>query len=618
VAVSHDRGLNWELDTDIGEQAGIQNSLFHAAVAGDGDRAAVAFFGTTTGGADYDTPTFEGNWYLYISTTYDGGRTWWTQNATPNDPIQRNGICGTNAPECRNLLDFFDATIDSRGRILVGYDDGCISRACITGERSYGLTGPNDFTAKAVIARQVSGKRMYAAFDPPGPVVSPPPRALPPGAGYSCYGTVALDSTGDAGNPVISALGSSDQWDVTRLTFGLTPDNQSLETTITIKNFQTTPVPGTAGAYYRVVWTSARRNADSTLTTKNYATEVGVTGPNVTFRSGEYNVAGEAFVSGTTGTRTGSYLTGPNGTLKVTVPLSALGNPTIPVTDQAALPAVIEPYAVIFAHEGAVYFSTPVERAPDYGFAGANWAVCSPPTITTIEDNDPSIAYSAGWHTINSTSSSAGHFRFHTGRGSSHFARLTFSVDPGKVGKLTYYYATSTKGGTGNVSLDGNSTSVSFSGGAGGLKDPAFGPRVEFANLSPGPHTLEISNLSDGVYVDRFVLESSTTTGQASSGPGATSTNSGSLGVGQELTNSLIVPAGATSVSLVADSSSNLPIKLLMLSPNGSVLSTADSSAGVAVLTVPVGSSGTYIYKVVNMNVGPVQVWTAATPTVHR
>jgi len=304
--------------------------------------------------------------------------------------------------------------------------------------------------------------------------------------------------------------------------------------------------------------------------------------------------------------------------LKVTVPLSALGNPTIPVTDSTALPAVIEPYAVVFAHEGAVYFTTPVERAPDYGFAGANWAICLAPTITTIEDNDPSITYSDGWHTITSSSSSAGHFRFHTGKASSHFARLTFNVDPGKVGKLTYYYATSTKGGTGNVSLDGNATSVSFSGGAGSLKDPAFGPKVEFANLPPGQHTLEISNLSDAVYVDRFVLESSQAAGQASSGPGATSTNSGSLNVGQELTNSLAVPPGATAVSLVAESNSNLPIKLLLLSPSGSVLNTADSSAGVAVLTVPVGSSGTYVYKVVNLNVGPVQVWTAATPTVHR
>jgi hypothetical protein len=618
VAISHDKGLTWERDSDIGEQIGIKNSLFHAAVAGDQDRAAVAFFGTTTGGSDYDTPGFEGIWYLYISTTYDGGQTWWTQNVTPDDPVQRNGICGTNAPECRNLLDFFDATIDSRGRVLVGYDDGCVSRACVTGEKSYGLRGGNDFTAKAVIARQTGGKRMYAAFDPPGPVVTPPPRALPPAAGMSCDGNVALDSTGDAGNPVVSTLGSADQWDITGLNFGLTADSQSLETTIRIKNFQTTPVPGTVGAYYRVVWTSAKRNADASLTTKNYATEVNVTGPNVTYRSGEYDVAGEAFVSGTTTTRTGSFVTGVDGVLKVAVPLTALGNPTIPVTDTTTLPAVIEPYAVVFAHEGAVYFTTPVERAPDYGFAGANWAVCLPPTITTIEDDSPSLTYSDGWHTVNSTSASSGHFRLHSGKASSHSARLTFNVESGRVGKLTYYYGTSTKGGTGTVTIDGVARTVNFSGAGGGMKDPVFGPQIEFSNLAPGQHILDITNMSDAVYVDRFVLESSSPTGQAASGPGQTSTNNGALSLGQTLTNNLTVPAGASAISLVAESSNNLPIRLILVSPSGAILNTADSSGGVASISAPVSQSGTYVMKVVNLNAGPVQVWTAATPTVRR
>jgi hypothetical protein len=173
VAVSKDKGQTWSRDTDVGAAPGIQNSVFPAIVAGDGDRAAVAFFGTTTSGANYhcgqgdncadDTganpqPPFTGVWYLYIATTYDGGATWTTVNATPNDPIQRGGICG--AGDCRNLLDFFDATIDKEGRVLVGYDDGCVSADCIAG------TSGNDFTAKAAVARQLGGKRMFAAYDP--------------------------------------------------------------------------------------------------------------------------------------------------------------------------------------------------------------------------------------------------------------------------------------------------------------------------------------------------------------------------------------------------------------------------------------------------------------------
>ena len=615
VAVSTDKGQSWTKDTDIGAQLGVKNSLFHAAVAGDGDRAAVAFFGTTTGGDDYNQPDFPGVWYLYIATTYDRGTTWWTQNVTPGDPIQRGGICGDGA--CRNLLDFFGADIDKQGRVLVGYDDGCISHACITGEKSYGLPGKNDFTAKGAIARQTGGKRMFAAFDPPpGPVAEPPAKGLPPAAGFSCDGTVALDSTGDAGNPLLSGTGSADTLDITQLSFSRSADGQSLVTTITLKNFSTTPAPGSLGAFYRTVWTSAKRNADGSTTVKNYATEARVGVARITYRYGEYDVAGDAFIGSTT-TATGSSVTGPNGTLKVNVPLSFLGNPTIPVTDSTTLPAVIEPYALVFVHEEAVSFVSAVERAPDYGFAGANWGVCLPPIITTLEDDDASITYSAGWHTGNA-SGSAGHFRYHSGNSPDHSAKLTFSVAPGKSGKLTYHYGTSSKGGTATVLLDGVSRSVNFSGGSGGLKEPTFGSTVEFENLAPGQHTLEIRNMSGGVYVDRFVLESSSQTSHAASGPGATSSNAGSLGLGQELVSNLSIAAGTTAISVVAEANNGLPIKLLVISPSGSLLQVANSSNGIASLTAPVAQSGTYVLKVVNLNVGPVQVWTAATPTVQR
>ena len=384
VAVSRDKGKSWDSDTDVGAQLGIKNSLFHAAVAGDGDRAAVAFFGTTMGGSDYDTPGFTGVWYLYIATTYDRGKTWWTQNATPNDPIQRGGICGDGA--CRNLLDFFGADLDKEGRVLVGYEDGCVSNACVTGKNSYGMPAGNDYTAKGVIARQTGGKRLFAAYDPPaGPVSEPPAAPLPPAAGTSCDGNVASDPTGDAGNPVLSATGSYDAIDITGVAFRLSADAQSLVTNITLKNFSNVPAPGTLGAYYRVVWTSATRNPDATFTSKTYATQATVDPTGVTYEFGQYDPAGNGFVGSTT-TATGSATTGPGGTIKVNVPLSAIGSPALPVGDATTLPAVIEPYAVVFAHEEAVSFSSPVERAPDYGFFGASWAVCpnSSPTVEIV------------------------------------------------------------------------------------------------------------------------------------------------------------------------------------------------------------------------------------------
>src|SRR5947209_4692257 len=170
VAVSHDKGVTWAPSKDIGATVlnggPVQVGTMQAAVAGDPNRAAVAFFGTETGGNNWDCgtgntcdygPDFTGVWYLYVAVTYDGGQSWITQNVTEGDPIQRGGICGGGT--CRNLLDFMDARMDKEGRVLVGYDDGCVTAACING-------GPNDFTSKAAIARQTGGSRLLAAFDP--------------------------------------------------------------------------------------------------------------------------------------------------------------------------------------------------------------------------------------------------------------------------------------------------------------------------------------------------------------------------------------------------------------------------------------------------------------------
>jgi hypothetical protein len=159
VAVSHDHGATWSNATDVGTALGIQNVAFPAMVAGDGNRAALAFLGTQTGGDAQDTANFQGVWHLYIAHTFDGGATWTLVDATPNDPVQRGSIClgGTTCGNDRNLLDFIDATVDKEGRVLVGYADGCVG-ACVS-------AGPNSFTALGTIAREATGKGLFAAFD---------------------------------------------------------------------------------------------------------------------------------------------------------------------------------------------------------------------------------------------------------------------------------------------------------------------------------------------------------------------------------------------------------------------------------------------------------------------
>ncbi len=61
IAVSRDKGQTWINDEDVGAQLGIQNIMFPAVVAGDPDRAAFAFFGTTTGGANLRSGRFPGS-----------------------------------------------------------------------------------------------------------------------------------------------------------------------------------------------------------------------------------------------------------------------------------------------------------------------------------------------------------------------------------------------------------------------------------------------------------------------------------------------------------------------------------------------------------------------------
>ena len=72
-------------------------------------------------GAFGDDPSWPGVWYLYISTTYDGGKTWTTVNATPNDPVQRGTICG-GGPGCTTARATCSTStasdVDKQGRVL--------------------------------------------------------------------------------------------------------------------------------------------------------------------------------------------------------------------------------------------------------------------------------------------------------------------------------------------------------------------------------------------------------------------------------------------------------------------------------------------------------------------
>lgn len=185
VAVSHDKGATWVNDYNVGATAGIKNVVFPTTVAGDDNRAAVSFLGTTTPGNYQDAANFHGIWHLYTAFTYDGGASWVTVDDTPTDPVQIGSICtgGTTCGNDRNLLDFIGSTIDKQGRVEVGYADGC------TG--SCPSTGVNNFDAYATIARQYAGLTMFAANDPlPNIAVTGLAAAVAPNGSSSITATV--------------------------------------------------------------------------------------------------------------------------------------------------------------------------------------------------------------------------------------------------------------------------------------------------------------------------------------------------------------------------------------------------------------------------------------------
>jgi MYXO-CTERM domain-containing protein len=166
IAVSKDHGATWSTPVDLSSPLGLHNVQFPEVIAGDNGRAAMAFLGTT-GVGDDQTNAFRGDWHLYVSTTYDGGATWTTVDATPNDPVQRGcvdmqgiapGSPRTDVCSQRNMLDFNDITIDKQGRVLVAYTDGCVG-ACVTDPKKPSTASQD------MVMRQSGGMGLLAAYD---------------------------------------------------------------------------------------------------------------------------------------------------------------------------------------------------------------------------------------------------------------------------------------------------------------------------------------------------------------------------------------------------------------------------------------------------------------------
>jgi hypothetical protein len=241
---------------------------------------------------------------------------------------------------------------------------------------------------------------------------------------------------------------------------------------------------------------------------------------------------------------------------------------------------------------------------------------------TAIEDGDAHISYSNGWHAINNSGASAGHYRLNEGGNNQHPVVLTFDAPAAQpMGSITYFYGTSPKGGTAEVFIDGVSQgTINYYGASGSNQSPVFGSSRSFnyGVTAGNHHTLGIRPIQNGIYIDGFCLGAATATGSPASGPGATTQSSVTQLPGQEVVRSITLPAGTQAISVAAESSANVPIALLLIDPSGRVVQTVNSSSGVAILETPITQSGVYLIKTVNLSLGPVEIWSVATPLVAR
>ena len=209
ISVSRDHGKTWTKPYDVSSALGLKNVQFPEVIAGDPGRAAFAFIGTKGVGDDQHNG-FVGEWHLYIATTTNGGETWTTVDTTPKDPVQRGCISlqGTsnktvvdpNICDQRNLLDFNDITVDSAGRVLVAYADGCVN-ACVDDAKS-GSKGAVD-----MVMRQTGGPLLYAkgSYAPvEAPVKTPTSSGGSSGTGSGTGSGSSLAATGGA--PALAVL----------------------------------------------------------------------------------------------------------------------------------------------------------------------------------------------------------------------------------------------------------------------------------------------------------------------------------------------------------------------------------------------------------------------------
>jgi hypothetical protein len=233
-----------------------------------------------------------------------------------------------------------------------------------------------------------------------------------------------------------------------------------------------------------------------------------------------------------------------------------------------------------------------------------------------LDDSDPAVEYTGGWHLKSDPAASGGSYHRRTGNNpQGAVARLVFS---GRG--ITYLYSASNAGGTADVYLDGVFRQRLSYAGSG------FGHAVTYSGLGSGSHEIRIVHVAGMVTVDGFRIDCGVGT-QAGTGADAaaahyhseTQTSTGSASEGAVLTRTVQIGANDVGVSVVVEGST-LPLTVKLLGPLGNLIASGGSlipGLSLSGLDANVSAPGLYTVQVVNTLTPGQTVGISIARTVH-
>jgi hypothetical protein len=214
-----------------------------------------------------------------------------------------------------------------------------------------------------------------------------------------------------------------------------------------------------------------------------------------------------------------------------------------------------------------------------------------------LDDSDPSIEYTGGWHRKSDPAASNGGYHVRVGpnsRGAA--ARLVFQGT-----EITYFYAVSNQGGTADIYLDGSLKQTLSYAGSGAI---AFGKSLTYSGLAAGPHELRILHRTGAVYVDGFRIKGGSANASAVKFTSQQQDSTGSAAEGPVLLRTVTIGLTDVDISVLVEGSAT-PLTVKLLDPTGAVVASGSSllsgftASGVdAPVTVP----GTYTVQVLGLS----------------